>query len=137
MLPVLFSSFFEQSGFQVVWVGLHFAGGNFFVRRALKAEFANAQSILGSHRRPEHAASHGTRFVELAVPGRRIERGTGLIVGEIGESSLRLFTFVAIIPLTGSPGKSGASPTTASRARARTRAARSGARLSQIGESSL
>jgi hypothetical protein len=88
----IFLQFFEQTRFQVVGVGLHFAGGNFFVRRALKTELANSQSFFGPHRRTKHAASHGTGFVELASSRLRIERWTGLVIGEVGELSLRLFS---------------------------------------------
>src|SRR5580700_1008847 len=66
-IPAFAGIFFhlpQQARFQVVRIGLHFAGGNLFVRRALKAELADAQAVFahtirGSHRRTEDTAGHG------------------------------------------------------------------------------
>ena len=91
---VAFLSLFYQTRFEIVGVGLHFAGGNFLIRRALKAEFANSQTIFGTNRRTENAARHGARFVELTETCLRIEHGAGLIVGKIGKLLISFFAFV-------------------------------------------
>ncbi len=78
--------FFEQARLQVVRIGSHFAGGDFLVRRTLKAELANAQPIFGTHGRTEDAAGHRTRFVELAESSVRVEHGTRLVIGEALET---------------------------------------------------
>src|SRR5450631_3428591 len=86
--------FREQALFHVVWIRLHLAGGNFFHRRALKAQFANAQAVLRAHGRTKHPAGHRSRFVKFAVSRLRIERRTRFIVGKIGEPVLGLFSLI-------------------------------------------
>ena len=44
--------------------------------------------------RTEDAAGHGAGLVKLAVSGFRIERGTGFVVGEIGESLFSRVSFM-------------------------------------------
>ena len=123
---------FEQTRFQVIRVGLHFAGRNFLVRRALKTEFADSQTILGSHGRTKHTAGHGTGFVEFAVPvsDRARDRAHR-------SRSRRIVSALSLVQHAADriARKLGRQSATASRARSRTRAARS-ARHFQIGESS-
>jgi hypothetical protein len=61
----------------------HFAGGNLFLGSAVIAKLAHPQPLLGAHGRPEHPAGHGARTIQVAMTGRRIERGTGLIIGKV------------------------------------------------------
>src|SRR5580700_10241024 len=85
---------FEQARFETVRIRLHLASRNLLVGRSLKAEFADSQAVLGVHRRTEHAAGHGARLVEFAVSRLRVERRARLMVGEIGEPLLRLFSLL-------------------------------------------
>src|SRR5579871_3214600 len=67
-----FFKFFEQTAFQVIGVGLHFAGCDLLRRCALIAEFANTESIFGTNGWTEDAAGHGTRFIKLTESGFRV-----------------------------------------------------------------
>ena len=50
------------------------------------AEGGSTVSCVGLHRRTKDAAGHRPRFIEIAEPGCRIERGTGCVVSELLES---------------------------------------------------
>src|SRR6267378_931053 len=56
---------FQQDKFEVIRIRLHLAGSDLLHRRAFVAEFANAQSIFGTHGRSKYSARHGARFVEF------------------------------------------------------------------------
>src|SRR5207302_867590 len=70
-----FFDFFQQRRLQIVGVRLHLAGRNFLVRGSLKTKFAMAKTILRTDRGPKDAASHWTRFIQLAHSALRIEHG--------------------------------------------------------------
>ena len=79
--------FLQESGFQVVGVYIHLAGGNFGLARAVEAQLANAYGFgPAAHRRAKGAAGHRPVGVEVAAAGFRVERRTGFIVGEIREA---------------------------------------------------
>src|SRR5712671_1453867 len=59
---------FQQGKFEVIRIRLHLAGSDLLRRCTLVAEFANAQSTFGTHRRSKYPARHGARFIEFAVP---------------------------------------------------------------------
>src|ERR1700730_10683167 len=86
--------FFQQYRLQVVGIGLHLACRNFLVGSALKTKFANAKTILRTDRGTEYAASHGTRFIQLAHSSFRIEHRARLVVGEIRKPLRRLVAFI-------------------------------------------
>jgi hypothetical protein len=64
---------------------MELAGGDLLPGCALIAKLANPDSLLGSHRRSEYAAGHGTRRVEIASTGFRIKHGTRFVVRVIFE----------------------------------------------------
>jgi hypothetical protein len=86
--------FLKQNGFQIIRVGIHFAGGNFFVGGSLKTKFANAKAIFGAYGWSKHATSHGACFIELTKSGRRIKGRARLIVGEISKALFCLLSLV-------------------------------------------
>ncbi len=66
------------------------AGGNLFFARTVVAKLADpdagvAFGVGRAERRPEDAAGHGPRRVEIAQAGGPIERRTGLFIGEVFE----------------------------------------------------
>jgi hypothetical protein len=86
--------FFEQHGFKVVGIGLHFAGSNLGFGSTVEAEIADAQVTFFRHeRRTEGAAHHGAKFVEFTGPGGGVEHGTRLVVGKV----IPAFAIVVVI----------------------------------------
>lgn len=79
----------REGFFQGLAVEMDFGGGNLFGRRALKAEFANSESAFHAERRPEDSAGHGTRGVQVAEAGCRIEDRTRLVIGKVFEVGAR------------------------------------------------
>ena len=85
--------FGKQLRLETIRVDRHFAGGNFGIGGALKAEFTNAESVFRANRRTERAASHGAMRVEVAGSGFRIERRARLMVGEVLKLALAAGAF--------------------------------------------
>ncbi len=81
-LAISMLEFFEHAGFEVVGVGDHFAGGYVFGRCSAITEFADAESLFVADWRPEDAAGHRTRGVQIAGAGDGIEHRTDFIVGK-------------------------------------------------------
>lgn len=75
--------FGKQLRLETIRVDRHFAGGNFGIGGALKAEFTNTKPVFRANRRTERAASHGAMRVEVAGSVFRIERRARLMVGEV------------------------------------------------------
>lgn len=79
-----------EGGFEVFGIEVDFACGDLFFGCAVEAEFADAEAgvagiVLSTKGWTEDAAGHRARGVEVAEPGGRIERGAGLVVGEVVE----------------------------------------------------
>src|SRR5215472_884831 len=55
----LFLQLFDETGFDIVRIRHHLAGGNLLVGRALIAQLANTKSALGTDGWPENPAGHG------------------------------------------------------------------------------
>ena len=80
--------FGEQFRLEMIGIDRHFAGGDFFVGCALKAEFTNAEALFRTNRRTERAASHRAMRIEVAGSSFGVERGTRLVVGKVFEAAL-------------------------------------------------
>lgn len=86
--------FGEQLGFEMIGINRHFAGGDFFVGCAVKAEFTHAEALFRANRRTKGAASHRAMCVEVTGSGLRIERGTRFVIGEVFEPALCAWSLV-------------------------------------------
>jgi hypothetical protein len=72
---------------------IHLAAGDVLRRRVCEAELADGEVVVFiANGRPEGAALHGSRSVEIAGACRWVEHGTRLVVGELfeGLSVMRL-----------------------------------------------
>jgi hypothetical protein len=86
------AGFLQQFPFQLVG-NRHFASRDFFLARTRKAKLATAQRLSGSHphRWPEDAARHRPPLIDIAEPGRRIQRRARRIVRELLKPLLFFF----------------------------------------------
>lgn len=100
MGPGIFLQFFQKPGFEVVRIGLHFAGGDFGLGSAIEAEVANPQITFRHERRSKGAAHHGTVFVKFAGSGRGVEHGARFVVGKL-IPTLAIFVVFGFIEDTG------------------------------------
>jgi len=94
MAAAAFFEISQQVRLQIVRIRNHFTSRNLLVRRALKTELANTQTIFGAYRWAKNAAGHRARFVKFAEAGLRIENGARLVVGEVFEASRGFFSFI-------------------------------------------
>jgi hypothetical protein len=64
---------------------VEFARGNLFRGCTVEAEFTDAQAAIGAYRRPEYAAGHRTRCIQIASASLRIKHRARFVIGIIFE----------------------------------------------------
>ena len=76
-------------------IGFHFASGDLFLARALKAQLAHADGFGSAHnRRTEGTAGHRTSRIQVAAASFRIERGTRLLIRKVRKALFGGLAFV-------------------------------------------
>jgi len=96
--------FLQQYGLKVIRINLHLTRRDLLVRRAVKAELTDAQTVVRPDGRPEGSTGDRARSIEFTHSRIRIQGGTGFIVREIHKSLFRLLVFVES-PVFRIPGK--------------------------------